>query len=115
MPVQLAEYLGDGVLVDDLEQVDALGPPRSFSIAFLAALALLDLLRQPPWHAGASSLRLRPPPRRSRCASVGEAPPRAGGSPAERAHPADPQPAAGLVDQVNRLVREEAVGDIAVG
>ena len=30
-------------------------------------------------------------------------------------HPADPQPGAGLVDQVDGLVRQEAVGDVAVG
>ena len=32
-----------------------------------------------------------------------------------RRHPADPQPRAGLVDQVDRLVRQEPVGDVAVG
>ena len=32
-----------------------------------------------------------------------------------RGHPADAQPRAGLVDQVDRLVRQEAVGDVAVG
>src|SRR5438874_655687 len=32
-----------------------------------------------------------------------------------RGHAADPHPAAGLVDQVDRLVREEPVGDVAVG
>ncbi len=32
-----------------------------------------------------------------------------------RRHPADPQARAGLVDQVDRLVREEPVGDVAVG
>ena len=30
-------------------------------------------------------------------------------------HPADPQPGAGLVDQVDRLVGQEPVGDVAVG
>ena len=32
-----------------------------------------------------------------------------------RGHPADAQPGAGLVDQVDRLVRQEPVGDVAVG
>ena len=32
-----------------------------------------------------------------------------------RRHPTDPQPGAGLVDQVDRLVRQEPVGDVAVG
>ena len=32
-----------------------------------------------------------------------------------RRHPADPHPGAGLVDQVDRLVRQEPVGDVAVG
>ena len=32
-----------------------------------------------------------------------------------RGHPADPHPGAGLVDQVDRLVRQEPVVDVAVG
>src|SRR4051812_29254819 len=32
-----------------------------------------------------------------------------------RGHPTDPHPGAGLVDQVDRLVRQEPVGDVAVG
>ena len=32
-----------------------------------------------------------------------------------RRHPADPQPRAGLVDQVDRLVRQEPVVDVPVG
>ena len=32
-----------------------------------------------------------------------------------RGHPADPQPRAGLVDEVDRLVGQEPVGDVAVG
>ena len=32
-----------------------------------------------------------------------------------RGHPADAHPGAGLVDQVDRLVRQEPVGDVAVG
>src|SRR3954468_15021771 len=32
-----------------------------------------------------------------------------------RGHPADPHPGAGLIDQVDRLVRQEPVVDVAVG
>ena len=104
----VGQHLGDDLLVDDVEQFDALGPPLGLHglLGIEAVLLLLgELLRlvegllfDRGFLVGSESgdllfeLLVR----------------RRGG------HPADPQTAPGLVDEVDRLVRQEPVGQVAV-
>ncbi len=104
-----AQHLGDGVLVDLVEQVDALGPhlvllggllleQRLLLVAQASGLLealLLDGGLLGFLHLVQLELDL---------AQVGR-----------RRHPLDAQPAAGLVDEVDGLVGQVAVGDVAVG
>ena len=106
----VGQHLGDGLLVDDVEEVDALGPQlgllgspcgsrrsRSCSASFLAC-------SKAPFSMAASlSARSRAISSSSFLAAGG------------RVHAPDAQAAAGLVDEVDRLVGQEAVGDVAVG
>ena len=109
MPGPVGENLGDDLLVDDVEELHALGAPLGLH-GLLAVEVLLLLLGE--------LLRLLEGLTLDGRVLVG----------ADlddvllellvvrrRAHPADTQPAAGLVDEVDRLVRQEPVGQIAVG
>ena len=103
------EHLGDQLLVDLRDLVDVAGAPLLLALDLLRGQLLLlvaqargrlevlavdrGLLALP--HVGDLVVVL---------AQVGG-----------RRHPADAQPRAGLVDQVDRLVGQEPVGDVAVG
>ena len=105
----VGQHLGDDLLVDDVEQVDALGAPLGLH-GLLAVEAVLLLLGE--------LLRLVEGLLLDRGLLVG---PQAGDLLLEllvgrrRGHPTDAQPAAGLVDEVDRLVRQVPVGQVAVG
>ena len=105
----VGQDLGDDLLVHHVEEVDALGPPLGL-LGLLATEALGLLLGQ--------LLRLLEGAALDGRLLVGAQSgdllvellvARRGG------HPPDPQPAAGLVDQVDGLVGQEAVGQVAVG
>ena len=105
----VGQHLGDDLLVDDVEQVDALGPPLGLH-GLLAVEALLLLLGELLGLVEGLLLDGR--------FLVG---PEAGDLLFEllvggrRGHPTDAQAAAGLVDEVDGLVRQVAVGQVAVG
>ena len=103
------QHLGDDFLVDDVEEVDALGPQLGL-LALLAVQALLLLLGQllgllegallnGGFLVGAQASDLLVELLGAR----------------RRVHATDAQAAARLVDEVDRLVRQVAVGQVAVG
>ncbi len=105
----VGQHLGDDLLVDDVEQVDALGAP----LLLLGRLALEEILLLLPELLGrlevllldGDFLVLADPDDLLFDGLVVR----------RRGHAADAQPAAGLVDEVDGLVRQVAVGDVAVG
>ena len=103
------QHLGDDLLVDDVEEVDALGPQLGL-LGLLAVEALLLLLGQLlGLLEGAlldGGLLVGPQARDLLVELLGAR---------RRGHAADAQPAAGLVDEVDGLVGEVAVGEVAVG
>ena len=103
------QHLGDDLFVHDVEQVDALGPQLGL-LALLAVEALLLLLGQLlGLLEGAlldGGLLVGPQARDLLVELLGVR---------RRAHAPDAQAAPGLVDQVDRLVRQVAVGQVAVG
>ena len=103
------QHLGDDLLVDDVEEVDALGPQLGL-LALLAVEALLLLLGQLLGLLEGALLDggflVGPQARDLLVELLGVR---------RRAHAADAQAAAGLVDEVDRLVRQVAVGQVAVG
>ena len=105
----VGEHLRDDLLVDDVEQVDALGAPLGFhGLLAVEAILLLfgELLRLIEGLLLDRGLLVRPQPEDL----LFELLVRRG-----RGHPPDPQPAPRLVDEVDRLVRQVAVGEVAVG
>ena len=110
MPVADGEHLGDQLLVDLGDDVHVAGLP------LLLALGLRRRAAASPRRAGDAAFSKSWPSiaRLLVAAHVGDllvelAQVR------RRGHPADAQPRAGLVDQVDRLVGQEPVGDVAVG
>ncbi len=103
------EHLGDQLLVDLGDDVHVAGPPLLLALG-LGQDQLLLLVAQ-----ARGGLEVLPVDRALLAAAhVGDllvelAQVR------RRGHPADAQPGAGLVDQVDRLVGQEPVGDVAVG
>ena len=103
------QHLGDDFLVDHVEEVHALGPQLGL-LALLDVEALLLLLGQLlGLLEGAlldGGLLVGAQPRDLLVELLGGR---------RRVHPADAQAAARLVDEVDRLVRQVAVGQVAVG
>ena len=103
------QHLGDDLLVHDVEEVDPFGAHFGV-LRLLAVEALLLLLGQLLGLLEGALLDRRflvgPQPRDLLVELLGA---RRGG------HAADAQAAAGFVDEVDRLVREEPVGHVAVG
>ena len=103
------QHLGDDLLVDDVEEVDALGAQLGL-LALLAVEALLLLLGQLLGLLEGALLDggflVGPQPRDLLVELLGVR---------RRAHATDAQAAARLVDEVDRLVRQVAVGQVAVG
>ncbi len=103
------QHLGDDLLVDDVEEVDALGPKLGL-LGLLAVQALLLLLGQLlGLLEGAlldGGLLVGPQARDLLVELLGAR---------RRGHAADTEPTAGLVDEVDGLVGEVAIGQIAVG
>ena len=104
-----AEHLGDGLLVDLVEQVDTVATDLLLLGRLLLEQGLL-LVAQPSGLLEALFLNggllglLHLVELELDLAQVGW-----------RGHPLDAQPAAGLVDEVDGLVGQVAVGDVAVG
>ena len=109
MPVAIGEDLGDELLVDLGDDVHVAGLPLLLALALGEdELLLLVAQRRGQLEVLAVDRALLA------AAHVGDllvelAQVRRSG------HPADAQPRAGLVDEVDRLVRQEPVGDVAVG
>ena len=109
MPGPVGQHLGDDLLVDDVEEVDALGPP----LLLLGRLALEELLLLLAQLLGLLEVLLLDG-QLLVLASLGDlffdglVVGRGG-------HAPDAQTAARLVDQVDGLVRQVPVGDVAVG
>ncbi len=103
------EHLGDDVLVDDVEQVDALGTPFALQRALAVELGLLlvgQLLREFEVLPLEGGFLLRADPRDVLFDLLVLR---------RRRHPTNAQAAACLVDEVDRLVWEVPVRDVAVG
>ena len=105
----VGQHLGDDLLVDDVEQVDAFGPPLGLHGLFAVETVLLllgELLGLIEGLLLDGRFLVGPEPGDLLLELlVGR----------RRGHPADAQPAAGLVDEVDGLVRQVAVGQVAVG
>ena len=103
------QYLGDDLLVDHVEEVHALGAELGL-LALLDVEALLLLLGQLLGLLEGAlldrGLLVGPQPRDLLVELLGAR---------RRGHTADAQTAAGLVDQIDRLVRQVAIGEVAVG
>src|SRR4051794_6870507 len=105
----VSQHLGDLLVVDLGDDVHAPGLPLLLALGLLAPeglllvaqrRGLLEVLR-------VDRRRLLAPDARHPVVELTQV--------RRRGHPLDPHPGTGLVDQVDRLVRQEAVGDVPVG
>ena len=108
-PRPVRQHLGDDVFVDDVEQLDALGAPLllegGLPLEFRAFL-LGELVDELQVVAGEGRVLLLADLRELRLDLLVLR---------RRRHAPDPQPTPRLVDEVDRLVRQVAVGDVPVG
>ena len=109
MPVGGGEDLGDELLVDLGDDVHVAGLPLLLALRLLLQQGLLAVAQR----RGLLEV-LRVDRRLLLAAHVGD-PLVELAQVRRRGHPADAHPRAGLVDEVDRLVRQEPVADVAVG
>ena len=105
----VGQHLGNDFLVHDVEQVDALGPPLGLHGLFAVETRLLllgELLRLIEGLLLDGRFLVGPEPGDLLLELLVRG---------RRGHPADTQPTAGLVDEVDRLVRQVPVGQVPVG